>query len=143
VNDIKECRITFAIYPDNIHPDEITSRLGITPTERNILGEQRINSIGQIRIINVAGWFLSSDNIVQSRDMRDHLDWILGKVSPTKEAIILLQSMPQVQMRIRCVSCARKYHNAQTLSVKHAQILADLNLEFDFDYYFNHFFDMS
>lgn len=36
-----ECRVSLLIYPDKIHPDDVSSILNMEPTQKNIIGEKK------------------------------------------------------------------------------------------------------
>ena len=59
-----ECYESFRVYPEQVHPNEVSNILQIEPTEKNIVGTVKTNSLGRARIITKSGWFLSSKNIL-------------------------------------------------------------------------------
>lgn len=129
----EECRVSLLIYPNEyIHPDEVSNILQLEPTKKNIINTVVTNSLGRTRKITVAGWFLSSEKYVQSKDIRDHLDWLLRKILPSKNGLIQLQNIQGIQMRIECDWWAISTRGP-TLWPEQMKIMADLNLECTFN----------
>src|SRR5687768_6453989 len=83
----EECRAMLCIYSDK-HPDEISKTLGLAPTDSSFVGEVKTNSLGRSRVSHRNNWFLSSETFVDSKDLRRHLDWILGKLTPHKDQLL-------------------------------------------------------
>lgn len=131
-----ECHATLLIYSNDIHPDKITELLKIEPTQKNIIGTKSINRIGRIKEIKTSGWFLSSKDDVISRDLRKHLDWLLNKIVPCKEALEKLQTNKNVTMGIDCVWRSLAGHGGPVLWPEQMKIMCELNLECSFDIYF-------
>lgn len=95
------------------------------------------NSLGRTRDIKISGWFLSSENFVFSKDLRDHIDWITTKLKPSQEGLKKLQNTPGVQMTLRCVWWSALGHSGPVLWPEQMKALADLDLECSFDIYFD------
>ncbi|CDG89175.1 DUF4279 domain-containing protein [Xenorhabdus bovienii] len=131
-----ECYAKLMIYPEYIHPDEVSSLLQLEPTKKNIVGTKITSSSGRTREIKIAGWLLSSENYVNSKDIRDHLDWLLNKISKSSEGLKQLQNTDKVTMRIDCVWRSIAWHGGPTLWPEQMKIMSDLGLECSFDIYF-------
>lgn len=131
----EECRASLLIYPENIHPDEVSRILQLEPTKKNIIGTKITNSHGRTREITILGWFLSSEKYVQSKDIREHLDWLLNKILPASDGLNKLQNIDGVTMGINCVWWS-KGSGGPTLWPEQMKAIADLNLECSFDFYF-------
>ncbi|WP_338129451.1 DUF4279 domain-containing protein [Xenorhabdus bovienii] len=84
----------------------------------------------------MAGWLLSSENYVNSKDIRDHLDWLLNKISKSSEGLKQLQNTDKVTMKIDCVWRSIAWHGGPTLWPEQMKIMSDLGLECSFDIYF-------
>jgi len=115
----------FRVISDNLDLDDVAKVLGIAPTRTH---SPREPSEGY-------GWFLSTEGILDSLDLRDHLDWILMHVSGKREAIKRLQERGyQVDIGVKWDS---KYgHDGPTLSPENLIGLGKLGLEVWFDIYF-------
>ncbi|MBK8252693.1 MAG: DUF4279 domain-containing protein [Polyangiaceae bacterium] len=131
-----ETRVTLRIYPGTLSPHEVTGRLGIAPSQMNLVGEVHRNSLGRERVAKVNGWFLSSEGSVQSLDVRRHLDWLLARLLPKAEQLFELQNRADVRMAVNCAWYSRSGHGGPTLWPEQMRHLADLNLECTFDIYF-------
>lgn len=128
----EECRVSLLIYPDRVHPDDVSKILQLEPTKKNIVGTKITNSLGRTREITIAGWFLSSEQYVQSKDIRNHLDWLLNKILPSANGLAQLQSIDGVKMGVDCVWWS-KGNGGPTLWPEQMKIMADLNLECAFN----------
>jgi hypothetical protein len=140
--DNYECYVYLAIYPKKKHPDEISKILNIIPTEKNIAGEVKTNSFGISRTVKISSWFLSSRYILQSAYLEEHVEWILDKLKPVKDKLAVLQNMHEAIMFLNYGCHSKLNHDVQFLSAKHCKDIADLDLEFGFDAYFDDFLDL-
>ena len=131
-----ETRAELLIYPGTVSPHEVTALLGVEPTKVNITGEEVVNRLGRRRVVAINGWFLSSEQSVISLDIRRHIDWLLGKISPLAEGLAALQAITGVTMTVQCAWYSRSGHGGPTLWPEQMRALADLNLECGFDIYF-------
>ncbi|MCW2479267.1 DUF4279 domain-containing protein [Candidatus Symbiopectobacterium sp. NZEC135] len=132
-----ECRVSLLIYPGTMHPDEVSAILNMEPSQKNIIGDKRINSLGRTREIKIAGWFLSSEMFVSSKDLRDHINWITAKLNPAKAGLKKLQNTPGIKMTLSCVWWSSLGHSGPVLWPEQMKALADLDLECSFDIYFD------
>lgn len=86
-DDYPTCLETYAtlrIFSDALIPAEITSAVGVSPSESFLKGDP-IGTKGHVR--RHSGWLLSSRGAVVSRDTRRHLAWLLDQLSSKKDAI--------------------------------------------------------
>jgi hypothetical protein len=126
------------IYSGDMRPAEVSTLLGIVPAFTVGVGEQKpSNSIGRSRVGKVNGWFLSSQSAVESKDIRHHLDWLLGILRQSSEELRELQEHPGVRMSVDCIWWSKQGGGGPTLWPEQMRGLSDLNLEcsFDFAYY--------
>ena len=78
------------IFSDEIPPDQVTRALGVSPTSSVRKGELR-NPKEPRSASKTNCWYLGSSASVQSKDCRRHIDWILERIYPAKEALLRLQ----------------------------------------------------
>lgn len=132
-----ECYAELLIYPDFIHPDEITKVLGINASQLNVAGTKVTNSRGKTREIRKSGWFLTSKNEVDSKDLRDHIDWVLMHLSSAKNGLSKIQSMDGVKITLKCTWRSKYGHSGPVLWPKQMSEMAAFGLECSFDIYFD------
>lgn len=132
-----ECYAQLLIYPADIHPDQISEHLNLEATKVNVIGDTSTNSLGKVREIKLAGWFLSSEKNIESKDLREHLDWLINKLIPVKSQLASLQDIDNVKMTLCCVWRSRYGHSDPVLWPEQMKNISDLNLECSFDIYFN------
>jgi Domain of unknown function (DUF4279) len=119
VSDYPTCEQTYAtlcVYPESLDPSDVTVRLGIEPSHWQRRGESRRPPS---RPAKINGWFLSSQGVVESRDVRRHLDWVLSMVVPRAEAILALQA-EACRMDVSCFWVSASGHGGP--SVQPAQM---------------------
>jgi hypothetical protein len=125
---------TLRIYSNSIDPDEITLLLGINPTSIQRCGELVQSSRKTNTAHKLNGWFLTSDGALESRDIRQHLNWLLDQLA-SKEAAIRSLQLENCRMDISCYWLARDGHGGPTISPRQMEALVKLNLELWFDVY--------
>jgi len=124
------------IYAPDLDPAAVTERLEIFPTS----SQRRGQVIGRRKPAPIGGWFLSSEGIVVSTDLRRHLDWVLDRIAPRADALRAIGSEPGVIMRISCVWWASEAGGEGLawsgggfqLMPRQMRIMADLDLVCDF-----------
>ena len=90
-DDYPTCKATYAtlrIYHDELEPDTVSSRLGLTPSQSQTKGQV----LGRNRVAPVGGWFFTSKNQVISKDVRRHIAWILDKIAGREVQLLELQN---------------------------------------------------
>lgn len=132
-----ECYAELLIYPDFTHPDEITKLLGINATQINVIGKKVTNSKGKVREIKRSGWFLSSKDDVDSKDLRDHIEWIITQLSSSKAGLYEVQKIDGLKMTLKCTWRSKYGHSGPVLWPKQMTAMAELGLECSFDIYFD------
>ena len=86
-DDYPTCLQTFAtlrFYHEQDSPEKVTKALGIEPSKSQMVGEPFKRPGARARI---SGWFLTTEHNVTSKDVRRHIDWILGRIHGRHSAI--------------------------------------------------------
>jgi hypothetical protein len=86
-DDHMSCDRTYAslrIFSKDTDPEAISAALGITPTRSFRMGEPFSPRAQRPRPSH--GWLLCTDGLVESKDTRRHIDWLLDKVLPVAPA---------------------------------------------------------
>jgi hypothetical protein len=118
------------IYSGEIQASKVTELMCLSPSRTVTKGEASApNSRGLVRVRTLNGWFLSSEEHVQSKDLRRHLDWVVSQLQPHAEALRFLQQQPNVRMYVSCPWWARHGGGGPSLWPEQMRALADLNLE--------------
>lgn len=89
---------TLRIFSNDIPAEEISTSLGVTPSTCFNKGEG-FGSRGLKRKLN--GWFLTTEGILESKDCRRHLDWVLASIESKKDKFIELREK-LVEVDITC-----------------------------------------
>ncbi|MBB6002641.1 DUF4279 domain-containing protein [Arcicella rosea] len=134
-DDYNTCNTTYTtlrIYSESLSPQDITKYLEIEPSE--IIDKSIEKDILMGENITFNAWFLTSKNIISSKDSRRHIDYIADKLLPIKEKIKNL-TRQDVEIDISCVWMSESGQGGPTLSPQQLSKLAELELEIWFDIY--------
>jgi Domain of unknown function (DUF4279) len=119
---------------DDLDLEEVTCLVKAAPTETQKKGD--LQSATKQSHYKETGWWISSEGIVSSKDSRDHIDFILSKVTDADDGFRVLHSRGYlVDLCIRWDS--QFGHGGPTLSPHQMSRLALLNIEVWFDIYFH------
>ena len=72
----EETYVTLRVYHDSADPASVSAALNLVPSDTQREGES-YERRGVTRTYPLSGWFLCSDEHVQSYDTAKHLDWLL------------------------------------------------------------------
>lgn len=131
--DALECRVKLLIYPGELDPEKVTEILGITPTE--IIKKGKIsgpNTLGRVRINKNNCWSLISDQVLKSKLLTEHMDWMIEKLSSAKPRLDQLKTIPGLDISFRCTWWIKDggWFTFTTAQLKKISEL-DLDLEFE------------
>ena len=117
-------------------PNAISEQLGITPTHTQVRRPATLSKDNKPRRARPAAWFLETEDQVQSKDVRRHIDWLLNQLDGKSEAVQQLQAAG-CEMTISCFWVSALGHGGPMLSPEMMKRLADFGLGIDFDIYFD------
>ena len=132
-DDYPTCKATYAslcIYRDELEPEVISSRLGLTPSS----AQQKGQAIGRDVVAPLGGWFLSSKNQVTSKDVRRHVAWILDHVAGREDEFLKLED-EGYRTLIFCYWLSANGQGGPELDPDLMQRLASFRLTISFDVY--------
>ena len=136
-DDYATCSRTYAelrIYHDDLDPERITGLLGIQPSQTQVKGRAYTKPSGREFTPPIGGWFLSTEGLIASKDVRRHVDWILDRLTGKEETLRRLQAEGN-SMDILCFWMSADGHGGPTLSPGIMRRLGELELEIGFDIY--------
>ena len=89
---IRRVRVTVSVSAPELDPEEVTRRIGLTPNQSNRRGEERRHPRSGVTLGHYLEgcWALSSTPAVDSKDVNDHLRWLLDRLLPCRAAILPL-----------------------------------------------------
>lgn len=131
------CAETFAtlrLFGATVTPGEISHQLGMAPSRQQTKGEQIAKHCPERR--KEHGWFLSSEGVIVSRDVRRHIDWILDSVWEVRSELRVLLAGP-CHGDIFCYWVSAAGHGGPTLSQYQMTRMSEIGLECSFDVYFH------
>ena len=126
---------TLRIYPEQLDPAEVTARLGIRPSSWQRRCEVCNAGSKQAIPAKIHGWFLTTEGVVASHDVRLHLDWLLARLGPKADALRALRA-DGCRMDVSCYRLSRSGHGGPTVTPAQMGRLALFGLELWFDVYF-------
>lgn len=126
----KATYVTLRILKDDLVVEEVTGRLGISPSESQTKGQE----VSHKRMVEIGGWFLCSKGIVASKDTRRHLDWLLEQLIPKRAELQKMQAEGFI-MDVSCYWLSNYGQGGPTLSPSTMKSFGDLGLELWFDVY--------
>lgn len=129
------CEYTHAwlrIMHETVNVDEVTKVLGGSPTTVQRRGDPKKGKADQF--YSKGGWYLSTEGILESKDARHHLDWLLERVGGKKQAFLKLHRRRYlIDVCVRWDSLSG--HGGPTVSPTQMHALAELEIELWFDVY--------
>lgn len=117
-----------------MNPEKITDTLDIEPDRSQKVGDVARNK----KPIPVSGWFVGTQGILNSRDIRVHLEWILDRLKDKRNQLNLLVELG-FEMKISCFWESASGNGGPILD---HEIIARLS-EFPLDLHFDVWFDIS
>ena len=86
---IKQVRVGFSISGQSLIPERVTEAIGIQPDHSAHRGDAKRNYHGQIiGTHSESYWVLSTENKVESKDINDHLRYLLSRLLPYRETLL-------------------------------------------------------
>ena len=136
-DDYPTCARTYAtlrIYHDGDSPHEVSRILELEPSSFQIKGAEWKRR-DQTRTYPLSGWFLCSDEKIESYDTSKHLTWLLEKIAGKKAELDQLRSAGW-RMDISCFWDSSWGHGGPTVHPPISKILGNLEIPVWFDVYF-------
>ena len=122
------------IYPGDMTPDEVTQTLGISPSMTGLKRPgQTSNYSSKVGMPKPNFWGLSSEENVESKDLRRHLDWLLDLLDTAKEGLKIVRRRDDCKMYVQCIWWAG-LGGGPILWPEHMRRLSALDLEVAFSF---------
>ena len=122
---------TFILRGKQLDPNDVTERLGITPSRSFKRGDRR----GEKGKWPFGFWSLESDGQIQSTDLILHIEWLINKLEPSASQIRELVHEQALDARISCLWISPECHHELDIHPRLIRKIADLGLELSFDIY--------
>src|ERR1700742_1371906 len=85
---IRKVEVNFIISGEWLIPAQVTEATGIQPDYSGNRGDERQNGLGHVMGTHSEGfWVLSIEGKVESKDINDHLRYLLSRLLPHRKAI--------------------------------------------------------
>ena len=125
--------VDLCVYSSDLEPAAVTGLLGVAPSRSHRLGDR----IGSGPALKTHAWILSSEDLVSSRDVRRHVDWLLDQVD--ESGLIELTRDDRVRAVVSCFWSSKSGHGGPMLSPVQLGRLARTGLRIELDVYFPRF----
>jgi hypothetical protein len=135
--DNPNCADTFAslrLFGDELQPDQVTSLLGVGPTDSAPKGLVVVSSTGKERRAPTGRWVLSSEGQVASRDLQQHIEWLLKHLNGYHGSLLELPGVRSAD--VFCYWLSATGNGGPELSPEVLRWLAARGLTLGFDLYF-------
>ncbi|WP_182417674.1 DUF4279 domain-containing protein [Bartonella sp. HY038] len=129
----KKCYVSLLIYPNDYSILDITQGMNIQPKQSFQKGDIRITSRGIKKTHQNSLWLLSSEDFVNSLDIRRHLGWLLNELKPSKNYLLHLQKDEKIQMYVKGIWWSKFGDGGPMIWPEHMALLAEMNLELGFE----------
>lgn len=133
------CERTIAelrIYPSLLTVDEVSGILGVSPSEGKNAGDLVTGARDRVREVKRTYWCLSSEEHVDSKDLREHLNWLLDQLPSSEDSFIHLAKDDGLRMSICCIWWSCNGQGGPTLWPEQMVRISSLGLECTFDIQF-------
>lgn len=127
--------ITLKIYPGSLQPNQVSRLLGMDGTSA-VSREPMKEPLGayDFRLGKHNGWFLESEQRVESRDPRAHVDWFLRQVKPLQSKIADLLNRPDCKAYLDVIAWSENGGLAYTLDPSDLSCLGSLGVPVCFSF---------
>ncbi len=116
--------VTLSFYHEKLHSDEVSKILIIKPT--------RTTEKNELRKINKNAWFFSTQETVESRDVRKHLRFLFGILKNKENEFNFLRNEGWI-IRIYCFWESTEGNGGPILDCKTMELLSMFKLDIHFD----------
>lgn len=127
---------TFRVAGDNLDPNRLTELLGIEPSLAYSKGEKYSLGPRSGALKGRTGlWFLSTDDAVKTSRLSDHVQWLLGKITPKQRELSQFIYQNSLHAVMTCFWHGPSGTDAPFVSSEVRQMLEKIpaKLEEDFD----------
>lgn len=136
-DDYPTCARTYcslSIHHDERDPEPITALLGLQPTRTQTKGRTVTRPGGKVFTPPVSLWTVSTKGVVDSRDFRRHLDWLLDRLVGKDDALAVLRSDGHRAV-VWCYWATAEGHGGPMVPAAMMRRLGQLEIELWFDFY--------
>jgi hypothetical protein len=79
-------------------------------------------------------WALSSEITVNSRDLRDHLNWLFTAIIPSKKELLAIQELQSTKMAVSCFWWSKYGEGGPAIWPEQMAMFHRLNLELNISF---------
>jgi len=127
---------TFTIGGDQLDPATISSRIGLSPDRCARRGDSRRGRLGRLLSPHESGfWVLESAGVIHSKDVNDHIQYLLDILLPHRHIIIEFGQSFEIDVEVLWESTYLYAGTGPVLSPCVVRGIADLGAGLAFDIY--------
>ncbi len=138
IHNYPSCLRTYAtlcIYHHDLEPSKITTLFGVEPSRSQIRGTPLENRQGK-HLATVGAWFLTSKDMVISRDVRFHIDYLLERFKGREDNFRFLHKN-SYKIQMNCFWESTSGNGGPLLDYKTMSTLGKLFIDVHFDVWFD------
>jgi hypothetical protein len=133
---IRKVKVGFIITGDTLNPNIVTERLNIAPDDSAQKGDERQNLLGQQLTPHAEGfWRIDTENNVYSKDINDHLRYLLDRLLPHRDQILQLAQKGETFFDVLWQSTYLYAGTGPIIDAENIQGIAQLQATMGFDIY--------
>jgi len=131
----RSCSRTYAtlcIFHKSADPQKVTSRLKITPDKLVKAGDLVVKG----KYAPISSWQLKTKDVVKSKDLRAHIDWIIDKISGKKAELRLLKRSGYY-IKVTCFWISASGNGGPIIDHPLTKRLSKYPIDLEFDIWFS------
>lgn len=133
---IRKVKVGFIISGDSLNPNIVTERLNIVPDDAAQKGDERQNHLGQKLTPHTEGfWRIDTENKVHSKDINDHLRYLLERLLPHRDQLVQFALMGETFFDVLWQSTYLYAGTGPVIDAENLQGIGQLRATMGFDIY--------
>ena len=133
---IRKVKVGFIISGDTLNPIIVTEQLNLEPDDTAQKGDERQNTLGQFLTPQTEGfWRIDTENKVHSKDINDHLRYLLDRLLPHRDQILQLAQKGETFFDVLWQSTYLYAGTGPFIDAENIQGIAKLQASIGFDIY--------
>ncbi len=133
---IRRIHVEFSLTRSDLDPDEVSLALKMKPTRSARRGDERRNPRGTLLSPHKEGWWeLSTEGKVESKEINQHLEYLLTRLLPHRETILSFANGGETFFDVLWETAYFHGGNGPILTTQSIKGMAELNAGIGFDIY--------
>jgi Domain of unknown function (DUF4279) len=122
---------TLILRGKELDPQVVTDQLGIKPSKSFKRGDKRTEQ----KKWHHGFWGLTSDEVIQSTDLADHIEWLMNQIEPVRQNLLKIMNEKDINAEISCLLILSTDHDELYLKPEILYKISSLGLQLNLDIY--------